>query len=121
MKGIGSAPGRAATCWPLGVPGSKPADAGCWSTPTPDGTFCVHSLPPCSLGSEANLLRSQQRDIAAGQAARQAAKDAYKLSLERTAGFRALCSGGCRFFYGSEVLSLVRTAGLRALCSGWPA
>ena len=50
--------------------------------------------PPCSLGSEANVLRSQQRDIAARQAARQAAKDAYKLSLERTAGFRALCSGG---------------------------
>lgn len=47
----------------------------------------------CSLGSEANVLRSQQRDIAAGHAARQAAKDAYKLSLERTAGFRALCSG----------------------------
>ena len=51
-------------------------------------------MHPCRLGSEANLVRGQQRDIAAQAARRQEAKDAYRLSLERTAGFRSLCSGG---------------------------
>lgn len=45
------------------------------------------------LGSEANALRSEQRDIAAAAAARRAARDAYRLSLERTADFRRMCSG----------------------------
>lgn len=47
----------------------------------------------CRLGSEANVLRGEQRDIAAAAAARRAARDAYRLSLERTADFRRMCSG----------------------------
>ncbi|KAI3426217.1 hypothetical protein D9Q98_008593 [Chlorella vulgaris] len=56
-----------------------------------------HMQEVSRLGSEANVLRSQHRDIAERQAARQAAKDAYRLSLERTADFRRMCSDTLTF------------------------
>ncbi|KAL4448496.1 hypothetical protein ABPG75_005715 [Micractinium tetrahymenae] len=75
------------------------------------------------LGSEANVLRSEQRDIAAAAAARQAAKDAYRLSLERTAEFRRMCSDTLTFGLAVmlaagtyQLLSRGLLAGIAASC-----
>ena len=66
------------------------------------------------LGSEANVLREQQLGVSAAAAAHKRARDAYALSLQRTAEFRRLCSD--TLWFGLSVM--VAAGGHQALRRG---
>lgn len=83
-------------------PGMQQPGGGTWALEGWPELCCCSSAdglqPPfplprcCRLGSEANLLSSQQRDIAVQHVTHKRAKDAHALVQQRVAHFRHACS-----------------------------